>query len=437
MMLYLLFFSVVSHRILGVLSCIVLRYWLSNYQWSNDGKFDIHCAWASWRGFLDKNQVVFHDVIWHNPPEFTNTPYLYHAKEIIISFEWMDIYNWFFSNANVFVLREIIIDTMEMFAERCDDSVKVDNSFNYYAAMGIKEGVEDSENAKKLIDFFSSSRKKLMRTFGKNMMRAEKLAHASESDKSDHDKHGEDLDDVEDIAKSPHTNQQSEWRLDLHRLLILRLELTPPADLANNSSTDSSKNNLKVKSLFMRRKHLTGEPSHKRKDGLRKVLRWSRVLSKISDALVSLIVSHNPRALPTLLAKMGYNQTLNVAKSVVSLPLGGISTVSNTIGSMASHTSHAATSALHQTLKSVGNLTASLGVINRRRRSSKTSDIAIEEVQQQLGDTQDEVDVSDVVNPGNDRQLSVSSVGSRVSEVGNVYCNNNDDDDDDDEDSVA
>ena len=83
MMMYFLFFSVISHRVLGVLSCILLRFWLRNYQWANDGRFDIHCAWASWRGFLDKNQVVFHDVIWHNPPEFVNTPFLYHAKVMI------------------------------------------------------------------------------------------------------------------------------------------------------------------------------------------------------------------------------------------------------------------------------------------------------------------------------------------------------------------
>jgi len=369
MMMYFLFFSVISHRILGALSCILLRYWLRDYRWTNDGHFDIHCAWASWRGFLDKNEVVFHDVIWHNPSEFQNTPYLYYAKEITIGFEWVDIYNWFFSNANILVLREIVIDTVVMFVERCDDNIKVDHSLNLYAAMGIKDGAkgsENSENAKKVINFFSNTRANVFRAFGQNMSRMEKMTIYHDSEKSELNKPDEDQDqDADDVTNSPQANQQKqkqppdgEWRLDLHRLLLLSIELHP-SEMISNSAIDSSSNSVKIKSLFMRRKHLTGEPSRKKRDGQRKVLRWSRVLSKISDAIVSSVVSHNPRALPSLIAKMGYSKTVNVAKSVASLPMVGISTVSHTIGSFASQTTAAV-------FKSVGYL--------RRRRQSKSSD---------------------------------------------------------------
>ena len=43
-------------------------------------------GWISYRGFLDVNQLVLHNVMWRNPPAFADTPFLLRIRQLQVSF---------------------------------------------------------------------------------------------------------------------------------------------------------------------------------------------------------------------------------------------------------------------------------------------------------------------------------------------------------------
>lgn len=79
-----IYFCLFAHRLIAYLIGFIARRVLRKQFWNDSGLFNVHIGWISYRGFVDRQQIVLSNVIWLNPPGYENTPYLLHIKEVII-----------------------------------------------------------------------------------------------------------------------------------------------------------------------------------------------------------------------------------------------------------------------------------------------------------------------------------------------------------------
>ena len=77
-----IYFCLFAHRLVAYLIGFIARRVLRNNFWEDSGIFNIHIGWISYRGLVDRQQIVLSNVIWLNPPGYENTPYLLHIKEV-------------------------------------------------------------------------------------------------------------------------------------------------------------------------------------------------------------------------------------------------------------------------------------------------------------------------------------------------------------------
>lgn len=111
-----------SHRVLGYIAGLGLRLflrWLFKVPLTQTGVFDIHFSWISWRGFLDKNEVVIRHGIFRNPPSFNKTPFLLYVKEITVSFDLFEFIKLCAYGKEI-VFDMVLLDNVEIFFERTD-----------------------------------------------------------------------------------------------------------------------------------------------------------------------------------------------------------------------------------------------------------------------------------------------------------------------------
>ena len=115
----------------------------------NYGQYDIHIGWASYRGFLDKNQVVLSNVVWRNPPQYDKSPYMLRIKELSVSFSIMALYRTI-KYGKVLSFDQVIIDSVEVYFEK-PTSPEVRSSLNFWSAIGVET---KDEAHHKLSSFF-------------------------------------------------------------------------------------------------------------------------------------------------------------------------------------------------------------------------------------------------------------------------------------------
>lgn len=76
------YFCLLAHRLVAYLIGFIVRRILRKQFWEDSGTFNIHIGWISYRGFMDRQEVILSNVIWLNPPGYDKTPYLLHIKEV-------------------------------------------------------------------------------------------------------------------------------------------------------------------------------------------------------------------------------------------------------------------------------------------------------------------------------------------------------------------
>ena len=131
--------SQTAHRLVAHALGVILRYALRQSYTANRHLFDIHIGWVSYRGFMDHNQLVIHNILWRNPPEFKDTPYLLRIRQLSVSFNPFNLVS-FHKNGELKGLEfgDILIDGFELYFEKAntDDAVF---SLNVWAAIGASD----------------------------------------------------------------------------------------------------------------------------------------------------------------------------------------------------------------------------------------------------------------------------------------------------------
>lgn len=164
-MISVLVFTTLSHQLATGLLQLYIRIFLSR-SFLRNGIYDICIEWVSYRGFINLNQIVIHNLVWRNPATHTKTPYLLYVKELTVSFSLLDFIS-FTRSGRLKSLKfgEITIDTIDIFFERADTPCSR-NSLNLWAAMGIKNKDAEKTLLKSLIDaIMTAIRRRLKQNF--------------------------------------------------------------------------------------------------------------------------------------------------------------------------------------------------------------------------------------------------------------------------------
>lgn len=74
-------FSVLLHRLLGILFSFCVRQHLGR---KRVGSYLVDVEWIGLRLGFERNEIVIHNMMWHNPPLFTATPYFVSIEDILI-----------------------------------------------------------------------------------------------------------------------------------------------------------------------------------------------------------------------------------------------------------------------------------------------------------------------------------------------------------------
>lgn len=351
-------FFLISHRVIGYLLGLILRVILrKSFQAASDGKFEIYIGWVSYRGLLDRNQLVISNLMWLNPPEFKKSPFLLRCSEISVSFNFWDMINTVrFVKAIKF--EEIIIDSLEVYFERVTTST-TENSLNVWAAIGVKD--KDAEKSmlrgvimgiwqaiinrmkKNITKPFSFSNEdnidydnyedEEVTTAGDN--KTDEKSNTGSNTNNTNNNSDRDVDAATD--NSIKNNNESETQssrqslkrvesnskknlptVEFHRLLVIDLR-AHPLDLlaAKNSSIGKKSNNIYIKLFYMHRHDVTGQPKYR--GGPRIALPADDFGDKFGDAFGGALVANNSLSIGGLIAASALTNTLH---SVISIGKG-------------------------------------------------------------------------------------------------------------------
>ena len=141
-LLYALAFAIIAHRLIAYIAGLIIRIVLRN-QMSYNGKYDIHIGWISYRGILDRCEVVIHNIVWRNPSEhFHRSPYILHIKEVSVSIRTADLITLLRDPYNAVIkVHQVLIDTVEIFIEK-SDSRELEQPLNVFCAMQLDQPVD-------------------------------------------------------------------------------------------------------------------------------------------------------------------------------------------------------------------------------------------------------------------------------------------------------
>lgn len=324
-------FFLIGHRVVGYILGLILRVVLrKSFQAASDGKFEIYIGWVSYRGFLDRNQLVISNIMWLNPPEFRKSPYLLRCRELSVSFNFWDMVDTI-RYLKAIKFEEIVIDSLEVYFERVTTD-STENSLNIWAAIGVKD--KDSEK--------SMLRGVIMGIWQAIINRMKKPFSQSEGSNIDYDLlDGEDTlnEDAtvvgdesvtEDEPKSPRSlamlkktesgNKKTPLpTVEFHRLLVVDLRAHPLDLLASKHSSVGYKksNNIYIKLFYMHRHDVTGKP--RRKGGPRVALPADEFGDKFGDAFGAALVSNNPLSIGSMLAATAVTNTVYKVTNVGNL----------------------------------------------------------------------------------------------------------------------
>lgn len=321
---FMAFFILTAHRILASIAGVVLRVMLRG-RFQSDGSFDIYCDWVSYRGFWDKNELVFGNLLWRNPPEFKKTPFLLACRELKVSFDLHDLFQTILY-LKAIKFDEIVIDGLEVYFER-NHTETTENSLNVWRAVGAKD--KDTEKS-----IFHTI---LMGIWGaiKNRVRKQSLLHklkvsllAKSSVKHRDEEDGEfghlncDASDRASVRSSdgnpkPAASTKTSSTLptvEFNRLNVYKL-VAHPLDLLTRTQSQfdlARQNTILIPHFFMDHKDCTGKP--KQKGGPRVALPADDFGDKFGDAFGAALVTNNSFAIASILAHSYMNRTLDAVK---------------------------------------------------------------------------------------------------------------------------
>ena len=273
--LVLVFIYLVIHRILGFVAGLILRYFLCGSLFSYDGRFDVHFGWISYRGIFDRNQLVIGQILWRNPPGYTETPYILRCHEISVTYDPFALIDLILTG-KVLKFDQVIIDTLEVFFEKAPKNRLAKGSLNVWAAFGIYE--KDDEN-NYLSAFFHFIVFKLRQKIELPNPLARRDGEEEEDENDDEEETGpvtnteatgghERLPSTDITNEQSHSQSQSQThhqkntplKVDINRLLVLDL-IAHPLDLLNDVHIPPSKtSDIRMKCFTLCRKDVTGPP---------------------------------------------------------------------------------------------------------------------------------------------------------------------------------
>jgi hypothetical protein len=319
--LYFVAFAIMGHRILGYSLGFLIRRLLRK-SFENNGKFDIHFGWVSLRGILDRNQIVIHNVVWRNPPEFKNSPFLLHIKELSVSVDPSDIISTIRDPSSV-KIEEIVIDGVEIFIEKSDSS-KIENSLNLWSAVGAESKEKENETFKSIItEIFHKISSKI-----KEKLKG-KAFHVKTSDNStneevvvvpvditDSDTNSGTKPDLDTKSAPPRKTGSVPPTVELNRLLVFDLVLHPLDLLGGSHQRPTPGSDITLPLLCLTREDLTGPPA--KGDIARTALHAPQFVDRIVDGLVPALLSANTLSIPRLLGSSMINQTFTAMSRIGS-----------------------------------------------------------------------------------------------------------------------
>lgn len=268
------FLWLVAHRIAGYILSIFLRFILRKHCCSigsaDNGVFDVHIGWVSYRGFWDHNELTIRHLVWFNHPIFNRTPYLLRIKELTISFDISALISTLRSGSSL-KFDHVLVDGVELYFERFDGQLEADTySMNAFAAMGVK-GKESENNTLhkmfmfivgKILEKLALSKKTHPSTSASEQMLEAKLLEASHA-ASPIAETGDSSKQSSNGSMSQKGKQSPELTVELNRLMLFDL-VVHPLDLLSGEHMQATKGtDICLEQLTMTRKDITGPPTAK------------------------------------------------------------------------------------------------------------------------------------------------------------------------------
>lgn len=303
----------VAHRVLGYVAGLALRCYLRKSLSERPELFDISFQWISYRGFLDHNEIVFHGVTWSNPVAFARTPFLLHIDEVRVSVSAQDLINTrFFSNKQI-IIKELIIDGLELYIERADDK-----KVNLFCAMSDSSAATKDEPGRPSM---STRMQKVIEKIGSSFSRLTEggVGNVITKMKKPFDSKKKEL---APVAGGPGT-------MCIGRVMILNARLHIADFLCAYHLPASEGSDVYVAELVLLHARDLSGPG-----GV--TLATDAFISELLDDIIRNVVLGNSAAITKLLALSAANHTSAMAMSAVHTTthfFGSIGTIGSNIGS--------------------------------------------------------------------------------------------------------
>mmetsp|Transcript_5768 Transcript_5768/g.5960 ORF Transcript_5768/g.5960 Transcript_5768/m.5960 type:complete len:569 (-) Transcript_5768:244-1950(-) len=131
--------GLVVHRILGYVTSVILRNILGKHFVHDPYAYNISIGWLSFRGILDKQEIVLHDLTLLNHSSFRKSPFVLYVKELTVTLKLIDVYSFLKQRERSCLrIERVLMETVEVYFER-SDSHDSKYSLNWYAAVGEKD----------------------------------------------------------------------------------------------------------------------------------------------------------------------------------------------------------------------------------------------------------------------------------------------------------
>lgn len=135
--------SFFGHRILGYLAGAALRFRFKRRQRNvlgnkNPGLYDIHFGWLSIRLGFDRSQIIFHNIVWRNPPAYNRTPYFLYIHDLTFTINFPRFAYALYTRDPV-PIDLVVFDGVEVHMERNDSN----EMLNFWYAVGKRTPEEE------------------------------------------------------------------------------------------------------------------------------------------------------------------------------------------------------------------------------------------------------------------------------------------------------
>ena len=240
-------------------------------------------TWISVRGVVDRVELVLHDIIWLNHPNFTQSPFLLYAKEIRISFQPIHTL-YALRYARGLKLEEVVIDSLEVYFERADINQEKGH-LNIFSAIGVQQYDKAGEMLRTVVvELIALIEEKL----------TEKLIKKP----------------IHRMFSNEAYNKNPPITVELRRAFILDL-LVHPLDLLSGSHSETSGvADIRIPLMYLTHKDLSGKDEEP--------LPADEFGDKFGDAFGAALVAHNARSITALLAASATNRAVIAAHMALS-----------------------------------------------------------------------------------------------------------------------